>query len=124
MDEKEGESEPQRAPWSPQDSRAWIISFGAGLAANLATVLVVGAAVVALRWERGLEPHHRLNAAFWVSLALSALLAFGLVLVVLTRLQRRAGAVRPLPVRRILVGVVLAESFLLLLLIGEAAGIK
>src|SRR5215472_1536320 len=125
MDEQGGEAGSQRAPWSPQDSRTWIITFGAGLAANLATVLVVGAALVFLRVTRGGAPHHRLPAAYWQLTALGIVGGVGLVVVkvIVRRTERgnRFGRFLARPwVGRLFIGLVsLGIGLQLLVWIGE-----
>jgi hypothetical protein len=113
----------QRAGWSPQDSRAWVITFGATLAANLATVLVVGAALVLLHYMRGNQPHHRLGPIFWAEDA--ALLVIGAVLgVSVLRTRDQDGVFDRWLDRFSGVVAVLFVLLGLLVLIGAAAGIK
>jgi hypothetical protein len=121
MNEQGEGTEPKRPPWSPQDSRTWIITFGAGLAANLATVLVIGAAVAYLHFARANLPHHRLPTEFWKLQAavLGAMVVGGVVVLVLLRGPR--GGLWA----RIASGLIVLCLFLTLLVwIGAAAGIK
>jgi len=52
--------------WSEQDRRMLIITFGGGLAANLAAVILVGAA---LAFVHAYRSAHALSALLWYSLA-------------------------------------------------------
>jgi hypothetical protein len=46
----------QRHPWSAEDRRLLLITFGGTMAANIATVLVVGGAIAYARWSVGGGP--------------------------------------------------------------------
>jgi hypothetical protein len=123
MHEQGAGGEPQRERWPQQDSRAWVITFGATLVANLTTVLAVGAAVAVLHWERGMQPHHRLDASFWERQAV--LVAVGAALVAALLIFRRwlVRDSRGLE-RATWLLIVLIVSTALLAWIGAAAGIK
>jgi hypothetical protein len=122
MDEQGEGAEPQRDRWSPQDQRTWVITFGATLAANVATVLVVGAALAFLHWARGNQPHHRLGASFWGS---NVVALVGVTLTLLAaRSLRRSGGSNRWWIRVFVGGSVLIVLVVLLDVIGAAAGIK
>jgi cell division protein FtsW (lipid II flippase) len=124
MDEQGESAEPQRDRWPPQDSRTWVITFGATLVANITTVLVVGAAVVLLHWERGMQPHHRLDASFWERQALLLGLGVALVAALLILRRRWSRDLDPGTARGLWIAIVLIVATALLVWIGAAAGIK
>jgi hypothetical protein len=117
----QGGTEPERGQWSRQDRRTWVVTFGATLAANLATVLVLGGALAVLRWTRGRQPHHHLGASYWVAVAGLIVLGAGVLLVG----RPAQGGVFDRWTDRSLWGIgALCLLTGILILIGAAAGIK
>jgi hypothetical protein len=105
--------------WSPADRRILWITIGGGLIVNLATVLIIGAAVVVARAE-----HTRIgrDAATIAAVAFS----FGATVLSLWigRNLRMPGKSISVPLVAWAAGLFLLAAVLILGLIGRAAGVK
>jgi hypothetical protein len=121
--------EPQPAPpWSAEDGRLLLITVGGGLAANLATVLIVGIAAALIYLLRQYHHGHDLAVEI-VSISVSLVVLLGAVVVaayvrVVMNPGVRRGPDGRNPFRRQIWLAGLLLAMLLLVWVGLAAGIK
>lgn len=107
--------------WSRADYRTLIITFGSTLAANLATILIGGLAIIFVRYVR-----HDSNTAVWILYAAVTVLATGAAIfctILFHRMRAREGTTS-FATGCAMVMPWLAAVTLWLIWIGIAAGIK
>ena len=132
MSDDEKPSEPtKRESWSAEDSRLLLITIAGGLAANIGTVLMVGASLAYIHWaQSGPHPasvHQEVEQILLVAaIAYVPLVTYFIFLFWARKNPERSWVAQPGPkaMRGGIAALALSSLMILLVLVGAAAGVK
>ena len=127
MPEPEPEPEPEQKHWSKEDMRLWIITFGATLAANIATVVFIAAAVSLLHFLIRQQPNHQLSGRDWVAATygfIPGVLGLAFIWLRWQKAFKGSATYWTWAPRMLLAISVISVLLFGLVFLGEAAGIK